>query len=91
MTTAATPQNLAQLIHTDTQALRRDVEIILTLARDTALPMDGEEVSVLTAMVSLLQMIVTKTEANGQAIQAIHQTLNEPGIAQVLRRMLDAD
>ena len=91
MAATSSPQTLAQMIHTDTQALRQDMAIILKLARDTALPMAGEETSVLAAMLALLQMIVTKTEQNAQAIEALHQALNQPGIAQVLRRMLDTE
>ncbi len=57
-TTAKLAQpNAGHLIHQDTQALRRDVATILELARNTALPMPGESMSVLDAMLGLLQTI----------------------------------
>jgi hypothetical protein len=93
MTTTASPTqpNAAQMIHADTQALRQDTAIILELVRSTALPMEGEEVSVLDAMIGLLRMIVDGVEQNRKSIEALHQRLEEPGIANVLRRMTDAD
>ena len=93
MNTTANPAqpNTAQMILNDTRALRQDIGTILALARQTALPMEGEEASVLETIVTLLQMIVNGVEQNRQAIEALHQTLTEPGIANVLRRMLDAD
>lgn len=86
-----TQQNAAQMIHADTQALRQDMAIILDLVRKTALPLAGEEVSVLDAMIGLLRMIVDGVEQNRKSIEALHQRLEEPGIANVLRRMIDAD
>lgn len=71
--------------------MRQDLGTILALARQTALPLEGEEASVLDTMIGLLQMVVNGVEQNRQAIEALHQTLTEPVIANVLRRMLDAD
>jgi hypothetical protein len=94
MTTVTNPASqptAAQAILQDTRALRRDVATILKLAQATALPMDGEERSFLDAVTSLLQMIVAGIEQNRTAIEALHQKLDEPGIASALRRMMDAD
>jgi hypothetical protein len=93
MTTTASPspQTVAQLIHMDTQALRQDMTTILTMARNTALPMPGERMSVLDAMVGLLQTIVTRMEQVDQSLEALHQKLDHPGIANILRRMIDSD
>ncbi|OAM79648.1 hypothetical protein A3840_02805 [Devosia elaeis] len=93
MTTSSLPTapNAAQMILQDTAILKRDLTIILELAKATALPMEGEQASVLTSMVNLLQMIVNGVEQNRQAIEVLHQRLDEPGIAQTLRRMIDAD
>lgn len=93
MTTTANPAppNAAHLIHQDTQALRRDVAVILELARNTALPMKGEQMSVIEAMLGLLQTIVMRMEQVDQSLQALHQKLDQPGIANVLRRMIDSD
>lgn len=93
MATTANPTqlNAAQMIHADTQALRRDMATILELARNTALPMKGEEMSVIEAMLGLLQTIVARTEQVDQSLQALHQKLDQPGIANVLRRMIDSD
>ncbi|MFD1941452.1 hypothetical protein [Paradevosia shaoguanensis] len=90
-TNPPTTPNLAQLILQDTTILKRDLGTILQLAKTTALPMSGEEASVLDTMIRLLQMIVTGVEQNRQSLEALHQRLEEPGIAHVLRRMLDAD
>ncbi|MEO5805061.1 hypothetical protein [Devosia sp.] len=93
MTTSSPPTapNTAQVILQDTAILKRDLTTILQLAKATALPMEGEKASVLETMIGLLQMIVTGVEQNRQAIQVLHQRLDEPGIAQTLRRMIDAD
>ena len=91
MTTTSSPNNAAQLIHADTQALRQDVATILQLARNTALPMKGENISMLDAMLGLLQAIVTRMEQVDQSLEALHQKLDQPGIANVLRRMIDSD
>lgn len=93
MTTSNPPttSNLAQVILQDTAILKRDLSTILQLAKTTALPMEGEQASVLDTMIGLLQMIVTGVEQNRQSIELLHQKLNEPGIAGVLRRMIDAD
>lgn len=90
MTTTTQP-NAALLILNDTQALRQDMATILQLARDTALPMPGEDMSVLDAVIGLLKTVVQRVEQVDQSLQALHQRFEEPGIAQVLRRMLDAD
>ena len=90
MTTTTQP-NAALLILNDTQALRQDMATILQLARDTALPMPGEDMSVLDAVIGLLNTVVQRVEQVDQSLQALHQRFEEPGIAQVLRRMLDAD
>ena len=86
-----TQPSTAHLILQDTRALRQDLATILALARQTALPMEGESASVLETMIALLQMIVNGVEQNRQSIETLHQRLEEPGIANVLRRMLDAD
>lgn len=94
MTNTNTPSpqpNVGQIILIDTQALRRDMAAILELARSTALPLEGEKASVLETMVGLLQMIVNGVEQNRKAIEVLHQRLDEPGIAQTLRRMIEAD
>ncbi|WEJ57474.1 hypothetical protein [Devosia sp. FJ2-5-3] len=91
MTTTSSSNNAAQLIHADTQALRQDVATILQLARVTALPMKGESMSVLDAMLGLLQTIVTRMEQVDQSLEALHQKLDQPGIANILRRMIDSD
>lgn len=93
MTTITPPNapNAAQMLLQDTAILKRDLTTILELAKATALPMEGEKASVLDTMIGLLQMIVNGVEQNRQAIEMLHQKLNEPGIASVLRRMLDAD
>ena len=86
-----TSTSAAHAILRDTQALRQDMAIILELARATALPMQGEEMSVIEAMVGLLQTIVKRMEQVDQSLEALHQKLDQPGIAQVLRRMIDSD
>lgn len=93
MTTTAnpTPPNAAQMIHADTQALRRDMATILELARNTALPMPGESMSVLDAMLGLLQTIVHRVEQIDQSLSALHQRFDQPGIANALRRVIDSD
>lgn len=92
MTTTTTQQpNAAQLILNDTRALRQDMVTILQLAKDTALPMAGEDMSVLDAVIGLLKTVVLRVEQVDQSLQALHQKLDQPGISQVLRRMLDAD
>ncbi|MBF0677895.1 MAG: hypothetical protein IR164_03005 [Devosia sp.] len=93
MTTTANPAqpNAAQLIHADTQALRRDMAVILELARNTALPMPGESVSVLDAMLGLLQTVVTRMEQMDQSLAALHQRFDQPGIANALRRVIESD
>ena len=90
-TNPPTTPNLAQVILQDTTILKRDLSTILQLAKATALPIAGEEASVLDTMIKLLQMIVTGVEQNRQSIEILHQKLNEPGIASILRRMIDAD
>jgi hypothetical protein len=90
----ATPQTqptAAQLILQETTALRRDMATILELARATALPMPGEAMSVIDAMLGLLRTIVSRMEQVDSSLQALHQKLDEPGIAATLRRMLEAD
>ena len=93
--TATTPQNaqpnIAQLILADTTSLKQDLTTILDLARATALPMEGETMSVIEAMLSLLQTLVNRMEDMGQSVEALHQKLDQPGIAMALRRMTDAD
>lgn len=79
------------MILTETQALRQDMTTILELARATALPMQGEEMSVIDAMLGLLKAIVTRMEQVDQSLEALHQKLDQPGIANVLRRMIDTD
>lgn len=93
MTTSSQPTapNAAKLILEDTAILKRDLTTILDLAKATALPMEGEQASVLTTMVGLLQMIVNGVEQNRQAIEVLHQRLDEPGIALTLRRMVETD
>lgn len=86
---AASSQPIAQMILADTQAIRRDVETILSLARATALPMPGEQASFLETVTGLLQMIVTGIEQNRVSLEALHQRLNEPTIAMTLRRMVE--
>jgi len=49
--------------------VRHNLVIILKLARDTALPMDGEEVPVLKALVKLFLEDPDEGEQNGQAIE----------------------
>lgn len=91
LTTPKSPMNTAQTILADMQALRQDMSTILELARSTALPLEGEKESVLATMVRLLHMIVNGLEVNRKAIEALHQRLDEPGIALALRRMIEAD
>jgi hypothetical protein len=90
MTTTTQP-SAAQLILNDTAVLKRDLTTILELARSTALPMPGESLSVIEAMLGLLQNLVSRVERMEQSLEAMHQRFDQPGIAQVLRRMLDAD
>ena len=90
-TTNTPPPNAAQLILSDTKVLRQDMATILELARNTALPMPGESVSFLETVLGLLQSIVARTEQIDQSLAALHQKLDQPGIANVLRRMLDTD
>jgi hypothetical protein len=47
--------------------------------------------SVLDAMLGLLQTIVARTEQIDESLAALHQKLDQPGIANVLRRMIDTD
>ena len=77
MTTSSPPTapNTALMILQDTAILKRDMTTILQLAKATALPTEGETVSVLETMIGLLQMIVTGVEQNRQAIQVLHQRL----------------
>ncbi len=92
--TATTPQaapSSAQLILADTATLKRDLTIILELARSTALPMEGESMSVIEAMLGLLQTLVQRVNDLNKSVEAMHQRLDEPGIALTLRRMLEAD
>lgn len=92
--TAANPKtapNSAQMILADTAILKRDLTTILDLARATALPMEGESMSVIEAMLGLLQTLVHRVEELGKSVEAVHQKLDEPGIALALRRMMDAD
>ncbi|MBJ6987273.1 hypothetical protein [Devosia sp. MC521] len=93
MTTSSLPavSSTAQMILQDTAIIKRDLITILELAKSTALPLEGEQVSVLETMVRLLQMIVNGVEQNRKAIEVLHQRLDEPGIAQTLRRMIEAD
>lgn len=86
-----TQPNAAQLILNDTRALRQDMATILRLAKDTALPMEGEDMSILEAVTGLLKTVVLRVEQVDESLQALHQKLDQPGIAQVLRRMLDPD
>jgi hypothetical protein len=89
--TTNSPNTAAQAILTDTQALRQDMARILQLARNTALPMKGESMSVLDAALGLLQTILTRVEGVEQSLEALHQKLDQPVIANVLRRMIDSD
>lgn len=94
MTTASIPQNqpsAAQAILQDTAALRQDMATVLELARATALPMPGEDMSVIDAILGLLRTIVSRIEQVDGSLQALHQKLDQPGIANALRRMTDAD
>ncbi len=65
--------------------------VILELARNTALPMPGESVSVLDAMLGLLQTVVTRMEQMDQSLAALHQRFDQPGIANALRRVIESD
>ena len=93
--TATTPQapqpHVAQLILADTTTLKRDLTTILDLARATALPMPGETISVIEAMLGLLQTLVKRMEDMGTSVEVLHQKLDQPGIAMALRRMTDTD
>ncbi len=90
-TNPQTAQSSAQMILADTSILKRDLTTILDLARATALPMEGESMSVIEAMLGLLQTLVQRVEELSRGMEAVHQKLDEPGIAQALRRMMDAD
>src|SRR5690606_26377046 len=68
-----TGPNSAQLILADTAILKRDLTTILELARATALPMEGETMSVIEAMLGLLQTVVHRVEELGKSVEAVHQ------------------
>jgi hypothetical protein len=89
--TSATPApaSMGQAILMDTQALRRDLATVLSLAQATALPLPGEDKSFLETIIGLLQMIVVGVEDNRKSLEALHQRLNDPAIQVTLRRMIE--
>lgn len=88
---ASTTTTAAQAILKDTAKLRTDMETLLTIARTLAAPVEGAPDGFMQTVVILLKAVVTRVEETQESVAELHRRLEEPGIAAVLRRLMEAE